>query len=140
MDGKELGREIRRRRRAAGLTQAGLAERAGISQQHLSLLEADPEGAQLRTLRRVLASLELSLAVLPAAGEALRRRQEARRRMNAAEAALLAWSTPSADLERVGELAALYGRLHGPQLAPPADDSMAAGREFRRRMALIGAR
>lgn len=140
MNGKELGKEIRRRRRAEGLTQTELAARAGISQQHLSLLEADPEGAQLRTLRRVLESLELSLAVLPAAGEALRRRQEARKRMNQSEDAFPAWSNPQADLERVGEMAAFYRRLHGPQLAPPADDAVAAGREIRRRMALIGAR
>lgn len=137
MDAKELGRDIRRRRKAAGMTQAGLAARAGISQQHLSLLESDPEGAQLRTLRRVLTSLGLSFSVMPTANEDLRRRQDARKRMNEAEVAFPAWSTPTADLERVGEMADLYIRLHGPQTAMADPATMKAWREFRRRMSLL---
>lgn len=70
-------------------------------------------------------------------GKDIRRRQEARKRMNEAEVAFPTWSTPEADLKRVGEMADLYIRLHGPQTAMPGPETIAAWREIRRRMALI---
>lgn len=138
MDARALGRDIKRRRLELDLTQKTLADRAGISQQHLSLLETNPEGAQLRTLARVLEVLDLSLGVMSAAAEAARRRQAAWMRMNRAEAALPGWGEPASDLARVGELAVLYRRLHGP--AASDDEPPSARLAFRRRLALLAVR
>lgn len=133
-----MGKDIRRSRRRAGLTQAALARRAGISQQHLSLIESSPEGVQLRTLARVLDQLDLVLAVLPAAGEALRRRREAWKRMNAADEAAAPASDPTDALTRAGELADAYRGLHGPQTSLPDAATLESWREVRRRLALLG--
>lgn len=135
MDTRALGRDLRRRRLETGLTQKALADQAGISQQHLSLLEANPDGAQLRTLVRVLKALGLSLGVLPAAAEAARRRRASWERMNRAESNLPGWGNPAADLARVGEMAAFYISRHG---WPAGDEETpAAWLAFRRRLALV---
>jgi len=54
-----IGRQIRQAREAAGWTQAELAERAGLSQQHVSLIEAGgrPE-LSIRTLMRLADALQ----------------------------------------------------------------------------------
>lgn len=52
-----VGQRVRDRRKAAGLTQSALAERAGISQSTVVRTERDetiPDGATLMTLARVL--------------------------------------------------------------------------------------
>lgn len=46
------------------MTQKQLARRAGISQQHVALLEKDGSQAELRTLTKVTEALECTLAVL----------------------------------------------------------------------------
>lgn len=135
-----MGQEVRRSRKRAGLTQAALARRVGISQQHLSLIESAPEGVQLRTIARVLSALGLTLAVLPTAADALRRRQDAWKRMNAADEAAPTVYDPTAALARAGELADLYRRLHGPQAGMPDAPTLASWREVRRRLSLLGAR
>lgn len=54
-----IGPQIREAREAAGWTQAELAERAGLSQQHVSLIEAAgrPE-LSVRTLMRLADALK----------------------------------------------------------------------------------
>lgn len=52
-----LGAAIRHYRKAAGLTQAELAERAGLNRTYLSDLERGRETEQLRRVLRVLKQL-----------------------------------------------------------------------------------
>jgi HTH-type transcriptional regulator/antitoxin HipB len=52
-----LGEAIRHYRRQAGLTQAELAERAGLNRTYLSALEQGRETEQLKRLLRVLRHL-----------------------------------------------------------------------------------
>jgi len=55
-----IGRAIRRRREALGLSQRGLARRAGVSQPYLSQLEAATRGRiSLDVLRRVADALDV---------------------------------------------------------------------------------
>jgi len=48
-----------------GISQAELAERAGISQQHIQLLESGRTDARLDTWRRVFDAVHCDLLVLP---------------------------------------------------------------------------
>ena len=68
-----LGAELRRRRKAAGLTQERLADKAGIDRTHVSILERDLRSPTVDTFIRlcramnvraseVLASVEADLA------------------------------------------------------------------------------
>ncbi len=59
----ELGAAIRDRRRALGLSQQGLAERAGASRQWIVGVEAGHERAELGLLLRTLSALGLVLAL-----------------------------------------------------------------------------
>lgn len=52
-----VGAAIRHFRKQAGLTQADLAERAGINRMYLSRLEGGHETEQLRNIFRVLGQL-----------------------------------------------------------------------------------
>lgn len=61
---RQAGIEVRRARQFAGLTQAQLAARAGVSTRLISSLElGDNPGIQLDKLLRVLAALGLSLRI-----------------------------------------------------------------------------
>lgn len=61
---RQAGIEVRRARQLAGLTQAQLAARAGVSTRLISSLElGDNPGIQLDKLLRVLAALGLSLRI-----------------------------------------------------------------------------
>lgn len=62
--GSPVGRQIRWIRMRLGMTQKQLARRAGISQQHVALLEKDGSQAELRTLTKVAEALQCTLAVL----------------------------------------------------------------------------
>jgi len=57
----EFGTLVRRRRKQTGLTQAELAERAGVTRQWLSRFEAGTEDASLAKTLSVLEVLEISL-------------------------------------------------------------------------------
>lgn len=59
----DLGRALRDVRRRAGLTQRALAERAGIAQATVSNLERGVGSIPFQTLLRVLAALELDVAL-----------------------------------------------------------------------------
>ncbi|TPW20891.1 MAG: hypothetical protein FD126_1232 [Elusimicrobia bacterium] len=140
MDARGVGREIRRRRKELGWSQDLLAARSRVSQQHLSLIERRPEAAQLRTLSRVLGGLGLAFELLPADVAAARARQAAWKRMNEAETSFKAWSAPAKDMTRLGELADLYTRRHGPQAALPTLSERKGWAELRRRLAMVPAR
>ncbi|MDE2294483.1 MAG: helix-turn-helix domain-containing protein [Gammaproteobacteria bacterium] len=57
-----LGRRLERHRIAAGLTQAALAERAGVSKRTLERIEAG-QGSELASLLRLLRALNLLAGV-----------------------------------------------------------------------------
>lgn len=61
-----LGAAIRHFRRQAGLTQAELAERAGLHRSYLSSLEKGRETEHLRRLLRVLKHLDVRISIDPA--------------------------------------------------------------------------
>jgi len=58
-----LGTAIRHYRRAAGLTQAELAEQTGLNRTYLSALEQGKETEQLRRLLRVLKQLGVRMTL-----------------------------------------------------------------------------
>ena len=62
----QLGMEMRRLRLAAGLTQAGLAQRAGVSRRWLGQLERGHPRAEADKLMRVVRALGLSVRFEPA--------------------------------------------------------------------------
>jgi len=61
----QAGNAVRRQRRKLGLTQAQLSDLTGLRQATISALEASENGARLKTLLDVLASLELELVIRP---------------------------------------------------------------------------
>lgn len=56
-----LGHEIRRLRKRAGLTQAGLAERAGVSRRWVGNVEKGHIGGEIGNLMMVVRALETAL-------------------------------------------------------------------------------
>ena len=63
---EDLGRYVRDRRRADGLTQTRLADLAGVSRRWLSDLESGKVTAEVGLVFRVVAALGLLLDVRPA--------------------------------------------------------------------------
>ena len=61
-----LGLELRRLRQEAGLTQAELAERAGVSRRWISQVERGHERAEAGNLMRVVRALGLAVRFEPA--------------------------------------------------------------------------
>jgi transcriptional regulator with XRE-family HTH domain len=61
-----LGQAIRHYRQEAGLTQAELAERAGLNRTYLSALEQGRETEQLKRLLRVLRQLGVRMTLAKA--------------------------------------------------------------------------
>ena len=71
---KDLGAAVREARRASGLSQEALAQRAGVGRQWLSRLETGSNpGAELRMVLDVLAALELAVELGPSPRLSLRR-------------------------------------------------------------------
>jgi HTH-type transcriptional regulator / antitoxin HipB len=66
-----MGRALRDARRERGWTQAELAERSGVAQPTVSNVERAANAVSLDTLLRLLAVLELELAVRPRASNDL---------------------------------------------------------------------
>lgn len=61
---RELASLVEQRRREAGLTQADLAKRAGVSRQWVNALEAAEGNPSFTHLTAVLSALELSLDIV----------------------------------------------------------------------------
>ena len=64
-----LGRKIRERRKALGLTQAALAQRLGISASYLNMIEADRRNIAGVLLVRITQVLDVPLAQFDGASE-----------------------------------------------------------------------
>ncbi len=62
---KQIGQAIRRFRRAAGLTQAELAEKARLWQETVSNIENGSPGAKLETICDLLSALGLEIIIAP---------------------------------------------------------------------------
>jgi HTH-type transcriptional regulator / antitoxin HipB len=63
---RDLGAAVRAARRTSGLSQAALAERAGVGRQWLSRLETGSNpGAELRKVLDVLAAVGLAVTLAP---------------------------------------------------------------------------
>lgn len=61
--GPEIGAALRRRRRVLSLSQAEVAERAGMKQATVSAAEAGGPGTKLKTIVDLMAVLELEFVV-----------------------------------------------------------------------------
>lgn len=68
----KLGGLLRDARKAQGLTQAELAERAGVARSWLARVEAGHRGAEFETLLRLLDALGMNLTLTPPAQPAQR--------------------------------------------------------------------
>ena len=65
----QLGRVIRRRRLAAGLSQEGLAERAALHRNYVGLVERGERNVTVDALARIAAGLGVPLSRLVAEAE-----------------------------------------------------------------------
>jgi HTH-type transcriptional regulator/antitoxin HipB len=63
----QIGALIRRARRRLGWSQTVLAERAGLRQETISLVETGHPAAKLETLLAILAALDLEFRIAPRA-------------------------------------------------------------------------
>lgn len=64
-----FGKTLRRERAIRAISQEQLAARAGISSQHVSLIERNAKDVRLNTLIRLAAALDLSVSELLRATE-----------------------------------------------------------------------
>lgn len=62
---QDLGTALRRARKAQNLTQAQLADRAGLWQRTVSNIETGTSGAKLDTIFDLLAALDLEIRLVP---------------------------------------------------------------------------
>lgn len=62
---KQLGNVIRRTRKQLELNQTQLAERAGLRQETISLIETGNPATKIETVLAVLAALNLELQIAP---------------------------------------------------------------------------
>lgn len=60
---RQMGNLVRRSRKAQGLTQTQLGEKAGLRQETVSLIENGNRATKLETLLAILAALDLELRV-----------------------------------------------------------------------------
>lgn len=56
----EIGQNVKRARKSAGLTQEGMAKRLGIGAKHVSAIECGAVGLSLMTLRSICSLLSIS--------------------------------------------------------------------------------
>jgi transcriptional regulator with XRE-family HTH domain len=61
---QQFGNLIRRRRKAAGLGQEALADKAGLHRTHVSLLERGKRMPSLQVVKKLAAGLETTMASL----------------------------------------------------------------------------
>jgi HTH-type transcriptional regulator/antitoxin HipB len=60
---KQIGNLIRRARKRRGLNQTQLADRTGVRQETISLIETGNPAARLKTILSVLAALDLEFQI-----------------------------------------------------------------------------
>ena len=60
---RQLGHVIKRERYAQGFSQNDLAEKSGLRQAGISLIESGAKGVRLETLFKLLAALDLEIVV-----------------------------------------------------------------------------
>ena len=64
-DPRQIGNLVRRARKAQGLSQAELGDKAGLRQETISLIEPGHPPAKLETMLSVLAALNLEFRIVP---------------------------------------------------------------------------
>ncbi len=64
-DPRQIGNLVRRARKAQGLSQAELGDKAGLRQETISLIETGHPTAKLETMLSVLAALNLEFRIVP---------------------------------------------------------------------------
>jgi len=64
-DPKQIGTSIRRARKKQGLSQTALAEKVGLRQETISLIETGNPSARLESLLTILAALDLEFQIAP---------------------------------------------------------------------------
>lgn len=74
METADLANNVRRLRKAAGLTQAELAERAGMRREQITFLETGRRDPQLKTVEAIAQALALPVANLFATTKANQRK------------------------------------------------------------------
>ena len=62
---RQLGALIQRHRKAQGLSQARLADLAGLRQEMVSKIETGAQGSRLATIYDLLAALDLEMTLTP---------------------------------------------------------------------------
>jgi transcriptional regulator with XRE-family HTH domain len=63
---QKFGQLVRRRRQAIGISQEGLADRAGLHRTHISLLERGLRMPSLEVVRKLASGLDTTMASLMA--------------------------------------------------------------------------
>lgn len=118
MGQEEPCRQIVARRRQLGLTQAQLAHKAGIPQQHLSLIETGKVQPTLGIWLRILEAAGMEVLFRPAPGlfGDLDLRLQAFRRFNAWERLERPPFSLDEAFARAGEMAALQSSQAGPSV------------------------
>lgn len=64
---RQIGTTIQRTRKQHGWTQAQLAERAGLRQETISIIESGAKPSKLRSILAILAALDLEFTIGPRA-------------------------------------------------------------------------
>ena len=62
---KQIGAIIQRQRRLKNLTQTDLAERSGLRQEKISMIEVGHTGTRIETICTLLAALDLDITITP---------------------------------------------------------------------------
>lgn len=118
-----FGPTIAIRRRQMGFSQSELSRRAKISQQHISLIEKGRLEPGVKTLRRLLEALSLTLKIEPIrfSASAVRRRLDSLNRFNAWERTQQENPDIQEAFARAGHLASLEMSLHPKRVVNPQE-------------------
>ena len=141
-----IGNNIRSLRKNRGLSQSRLAELAGTTQQHISLIEKDVSGIELGTLNRILAALGREVSFQERGWtepERITARLDQWERFSELEQGLSLERTPGQRLTDIGGLVDFYRTRHksaveGEEILVRHGEAMRAWRSRLGRIAVSG--